>query len=131
MSSPSEWHVLIVDDEPDNLGVLKLVLEFNNARASTTTSGTECLRLLQEELPTFLLVDIQMPEMTGYELLSKIREHDEWRRVPIIAVTAHAMEGDAEQIMRAGFDGYISKPIDVLTLVEDLQTILDTDTGSV
>jgi len=63
--------------------------------------------------------------MTGYELLEQIRAHDAWRDLPVVAVTAHAMRGDADRIMRAGFDGYISKPVDVASLVDNLHSILE------
>jgi CheY-like chemotaxis protein len=126
MSDPSDWRVLIVDDDPDNVGVLELVLEFHNATTRVAASGQECLDILQaEESPTLLLVDIQMPGMTGYELLERIRSNEAWRDLPVVAVTAHAMSGDADRIMRAGFDGYLSKPVDVASLVDDLRSILE------
>lgn len=124
MNDPSEWRVLIVDDDPDNVGVLELVLGFHNASTRIAASGEECLRLMREAAPNLLLIDIQMPGMTGYELLEHIRANDDWRDIPAVAVTAHAMSGDADRVMRAGFDGYISKPIDVASLVDDLRSIL-------
>lgn len=125
MSDPSDWRVLIVDDDPDNVGVLELVLEFHNATTRVAASGQQCLDMLGEEIPTLLLVDIQMPGMTGYELLEEIRKHAAWRDLPVVAVTAHAMRGDADRILQAGFDGYISKPVDVASLVDNLQGILE------
>jgi two-component system, cell cycle response regulator DivK len=124
MSDPSNWRVLIVDDDPDNVGVLELVLGFHNAATRIAASGVECLDMLREETPTLLLVDIQMPGMTGYELLEHIRANAAWSDLPVVAVTAHAMRGDADRIMRAGFDGYISKPVDVASLIDDLNSIL-------
>ena len=125
MSDPSDWRVLIVDDDPDNVGVLELVLEFHNATTRVAASGQQCLDMLGEEIPTLLLVDIQMPGMTGYELLGRIRSNAAWRDLPVVAVTAHAMRGDADRILQAGFDGYISKPVDVASLVDNLQGILE------
>ena len=127
MSDPSNWRVLIVDDDPDNVGVLELVLGFHNATTRIAASGIECLDMLRKETPTLLLVDIQMPGMTGYELLEHIRANAAWRDLPVVAVTAHAMRGDADRIMRAGFDGYISKPVDVASLIDDLNSILQVD----
>jgi len=124
MNDPSEWLVFIVDDEPSNVGVLELVLDFHNATTRLATSGRECLELMNEELPSFLLVDIQMPEMTGYELLEKLRENEHWRDIPVIAVTAHAMSGDQTRIIQAGFNGYIPKPVNVTSLIDDLRNIL-------
>jgi two-component system, cell cycle response regulator DivK len=124
MHDLSEWRVLIVDDEPDNLGVIKLVLEFHDAQVRTATSGAECLELLNEEIPSLLLVDIQMPEMSGYELLEKIHLIEACQGIPVIAVTAHTMEGDPERVMEAGFNGYIPKPINAMNLVDDILTAL-------
>ncbi len=124
MVDQSKWNVIIVDDEKDNVGVMQMVFEFNDATVRPAYSGKECLVLLDQEVPSFLLVDIQMPEMSGYELLEKIREKDEWRSVPIIAVTAHARPEDEQEIMGAGFDGYIGKPISVMTLMDQISKIL-------
>ncbi|WP_119070952.1 response regulator [Aggregatilinea lenta] len=124
MIDPSQWHVLIVDDEPSNIGVLELVLDFHNVKTRLATSGQECLQMLAAERPSFLLVDIQMPGMTGYELLENIRDNEQWQDIPVIAVTAHAMSGDEEQIIRAGFKGYIPKPVNVTSLIDDLRHIL-------
>jgi CheY-like chemotaxis protein len=125
MNDLSEWRVLIVDDDPENVGVLELVLDFNNVPTRTASSGQECLQLMHEERPSVVLVDIQMPEMSGYDLLNKIRENKQWNDIPIIAVTAHAMRGDEERIIQAGFSGYISKPVNVTSLIDDLRDILD------
>jgi CheY-like chemotaxis protein len=124
MHDLSDWHVLIVDDEPDNIGVIELVLSYHNAIVRTAESGMECLQLMAEESPTLLLVDIQMPQMSGLELLEKIRKHETWRHIPVIAVTAHAMMGDSERFASAGFDGYIPKPISAMSLVNDLRPIV-------
>jgi len=120
----SKWNAIIVDDEKDNVGVMQMVFEFNDAKVRAAYSGKECLALLALEIPTFLLVDIQMPEMSGYELLQRIRENPQWSSIPIIAVTAHARSEDEQEIMNAGFDGYIGKPISVITLMDQLSKIL-------
>ncbi len=120
MHDLSNWQIMIVDDEPDNVGVVKLVMEFHNAEVQTAASGLECLKLLNYNIPTLLLIDIQMPEMSGYELLSEIRKQEKWRTIPAIAVTAHTMDGDAARILAAGFDGYIPKPVNSMTLVDEI-----------
>ncbi len=127
----SHWHVLVVDDEPDNLGVMELVLKFHKAAVRTAASGLECLQLMTEEAPTLLLVDIQMPEMSGLELLEKIRENVDWQHIPVIAVTAHAMIGDSDRFTSAGFDGYIAKPITAITFVSEVQSMIGTKIKSV
>ncbi len=124
MSDVTEWDVIVVDDEPDNIGVVELVLGFHNATVRGAESGYQCLQLLKERLPTFLLVDIQMPRMSGYDLLLEIQKEAVWARIPVIAVTAHTMTGDEQRIIAAGFSGYLPKPISAMTLIEDIQNIL-------
>lgn len=121
----SDWRVIVVDDEPDNLGVLELVLNFSKAEVRTADSASACLSALQDFTPTLMLIDIQMPEMSGYELLEKIRANPRWNGIPAIAVTAHAMLGDAEKVMAGGFDGYIPKPITAVTLVDEIMSIVN------
>lgn len=121
----SSWNVLVVDDEPDNLGVIELVLNFYEAKVRTAVTAIGCLSQMEEEAPTLLLVDIQMPVMDGFDLLKKVRENPTWQAMPVIAITAHAMTGDHERIIAAGFDGYIPKPISAMSLVSELQAFID------
>lgn len=125
MQNISDWLVLIVDDEPDNVGVVELVFEFHDAAVRSAGSGVQCLKLLEDDLlPTVMLIDIQMPVMSGYDLLARIREQERFRDIPIVAVTAHARQEDEQQIRAAGFDGYIAKPINVMTIAEDVFAIV-------
>lgn len=130
MSDVSDWKVLIVDDEPDNLGVLELIMDFHQINVRTADSGHTCLQKMEEETPTLVLMDVQMPGMSGTELMDKIRMRAEWSHIPIIAVTAHAMRGDDARMLAAGFDGYIAKPISAITLVDELKSILATRVGA-
>lgn len=125
MQNPAEWNVIIIDDEPDNIGVVELVLDFHDAKTRMATSGTQCLQLMVGEMPNLLLVDIQMPEMDGFALLELIRTNSYWQHIPAIAVTARVMPGDRQQILRAGFDGYIAKPISAMSFVDEVKTILN------
>jgi len=120
MEDRSIWDVVIADDEPDNVGVLELVLQFHGAQVRVASSGQECLALLEQRIPSVVLVDIQMPVMSGFELLERIRQRDIWRDLPVIAITAHVRQEDQEQIMAAGFDGYIGKPVNVVTLIDEI-----------
>lgn len=126
----SAWDVLVVDDEPDNRGVLEFVLDSYGATVRAAESAEECLRLMEERVPTLLLTDIQMPGVSGLELLAIVRERPEWRSIPMIAVTAFAMSGDRERILAAGFDGYLAKPLSVMELASDLQALVLAKTGS-
>lgn len=129
MHDLSDWNVLVVDDEPDNVGVIVLVLEYYNATVRTAVSGDECMAMLQAEMPTILLLDIQMPDISGFDLLEKIRKDPRWQHLPIIAVTAHAMSGDQERILSSGFDGYVPKPVNTMTLVDELKRFYDAKHG--
>lgn len=125
MQNPANWNVIIVDDEPDNIGVIKLVLDFHHAKSRIASSGTECLQLLGEETPNLLLIDIQMPEMDGMELLARIRNNKDWKHIPAIAVTARVMPGDRHVILDSGFEGYIPKPINATSFADEIKAILN------
>lgn len=125
MQDLSTWKVLVVDDEPDNVDVVQLILEFHDVKVWGASSAAECLALLEQHRPTMLLIDIQMPDMSGFDLLDLVREHAEWRDIPAIAITAYSMHGDRERIIQAGFDGYMSKPINAMSLVDELIAIMD------
>jgi CheY-like chemotaxis protein len=125
MDDLSTWNVLVVDDEPDNMGVVELVLGYHNASVQTATSGAQCLEMLEKQMPSLLLIDIQMPGMSGFELLKKIRADRRWQHIPTVAVTAHAMAGDMERILAAGFDGYVPKPVNAMTLVSELKLVVE------
>ena len=106
----AQWTVLIVDDEPDNLTVPKEVLSFYGATVHTAEDGVEALQLLETITPTFILLDLSMPKMDGWETIKHIRADPKTAHIPIIALTAHAMSGDKERVEAAGFSGYIAKP---------------------
>jgi CheY-like chemotaxis protein len=115
------WHVLIVDDEPDNLGVSKAILEFHGARVHTAKDGKEGLEILSGITPNVILLDLSMPHMDGWQLLKEIRSTPRLADLPVIAVTAHAMQGDRDKALEAGFDDYIPKPFRIATFVQDLK----------
>jgi CheY-like chemotaxis protein len=120
----SDWNVVIVDDEPDNRGVLEFVLSSYNATVRTAATGQQCLEMMEQKAPTLLLADIQMAGMSGMELLEKVRAHAAWNSIPVIAITAFAMPGDRERILGAGFTGYISKPLSVMKLVDQIKAVI-------
>lgn len=121
----NDWTVLIVDDEPDNLGVAQKVLTFNGAEVHIARNGVEGLAVLDKLKPTFILLDLSMPEMDGWEMFAKARSLDAMSDVPIIALTAHAMAGDKERVIEAGFDGYIPKPFRIDSFLQEIHQCLD------
>jgi two-component system, cell cycle response regulator DivK len=128
VNNPAQWQVLIIDDEPDNIGVAKLILEFNRAIVNSADSGSAGIDLLKKGLPTFLLLDIQMPKMSGWDVLKVIREDPGMKHLPVIALTAHAMVGDKERILAGGFDGYIAKPVSPITFIDQIKEVLSRPT---
>jgi CheY-like chemotaxis protein len=122
----SHWDVIVVDDEPDNIGVIEIVFNFHSVRFRAAESGQQCIDLLFERIPTLILADIQMPFMSGYELLKHIRAKPEWQPIPVIAITAHAMSGDHEQAIKAG----LAKPIEAMRLMQQIQDILAQKKGN-
>jgi two-component system cell cycle response regulator DivK len=120
MGEVSKWTVLVVDDEPDNLAIAQKVLTFGGARVYTAPNGVEGLKFLETITPTFVLLDLSMPEMDGWEMFRKLRSETSTQHIPVIALTAHAMAGDRERVMEAGFDGYIAKPFRLSTFMGEI-----------
>jgi two-component system cell cycle response regulator DivK len=118
------WQVLIVDDKFDNLALAEAALHFHGATVRRASSGSEGLDILENFAANLILLDLSMPEMTGWEMFEKIRAQSGFADVPVIALTAHAMQGDKERVLEAGFTGYIPKPFSVATIVSDIQAIL-------
>lgn len=113
--------VLIVEDEPDNLSVAIKILTFHGAEVCMAHNGVEGLQKLEELLPDLILSDLSMPKLDGWEMLQKIRANPKYDRIPVIALTAHAMAGDKDRIMQAGFDGYIIKPFLISTFLTEIE----------
>jgi two-component system cell cycle response regulator DivK len=119
-----DWIVLIVDDEPDNVSVARKILAFNGSTVYVARNGVEGLTILQTLQPTFVLMDLSMPEMDGWEMLNVMRANQELARIPVIALTAHAMTGDKERVLEAGFNGYIPKPFRINSFLDEIQSCL-------
>ena len=116
----TDWIVLVADDEPDSIELITDVLEYQGASVRSGNNGREALALLEHFKPTIILTDLSMPEVDGWGVLAKVRKNPDFVDVPIIALTAHAMSGDVERGLAAGFTGYITKPISPLSLVNDI-----------
>jgi CheY-like chemotaxis protein len=119
--NPSTWIVLVVDDEPDNLEVVAETLEFHGVTVKTASNGQDALTVLNGFTPNLILLDLSMPKMNGWETRTRIKSDTQTAPIPIIALTAHAMAGDADRALSAGFDGYMIKPINILTLINDIR----------
>jgi two-component system cell cycle response regulator DivK len=118
------WTIVVVDDEFDSLTVAKRILEFHGAAVYTAETGVEGLALIKSVLPRLVISDLSMPEMDGSSMLNHLREHEPTRDIPVIALTAHAMMGDRERVLAAGFNSYLTKPINAGTFTQCLVDIL-------
>ncbi|TDH29354.1 response regulator [Segetibacter sp. 3557_3] len=111
--------ILIIDDDSRNIFALSAVLRAKGFHCLTATGITEAFSCLNSGDPiAVILMDMMMPEMDGYEAIPKIRSFEQWKNIPIIAVTAQAMSGDKEKCLLAGADGYVSKPVDINLLMD-------------
>ena len=113
--------ILLIDDEPDNVEVVVDALEFMGISVKAASNGQEGLALLDEFTPDLILLDLSMPVMDGWETRKRLQSNEKTQHIPVVALTAHAMAGDKERALSAGFDGYVSKPINVLTFVDDVR----------
>lgn len=111
--------ILIVEDSPDNMKLFRTVLTLKGHEVQGLPGGEELFATLAAGRPELVLMDIQMPGKDGFALLAEIRASD-FRDLRVIALTAHAMSGDREKAMSAGFDGYITKPIDIRLFPEQV-----------
>jgi two-component system cell cycle response regulator DivK len=114
--------VLVVEDNELNLELVRDVLEFNGYLVRQARTGQEGIDAARAEALDLILMDLQLPDMDGREVLAEIRALGVSREMtPSVAVTAFAMKGDEERFLAAGFDGYIAKPIDVTTFADEIQ----------
>ena len=117
--------ILIVEDNEKNRKLVRDVLAFKGYRLAEAETGEDGVRLARELRPDLILMDIQLPGISGIVALGQIREDPEIGRTPVIAVTASAMTQDRQKIMAAGFDGYQSKPINVKEFLAAVRGMLD------
>ena len=116
--------VMIVEDNELNMKLFNDLLEAQNYETIQTSNGLEALDLARAHRPDLILMDIQLPEISGLEITKMLKADDELKHIPVIAVTAFAMKGDEEKIREGGCEGYIAKPISVPNFLETLSKFL-------
>jgi two-component system cell cycle response regulator DivK len=116
--------VMIVEDNELNMKLFNDLLEAQSYETIQTSNGLEALDLARAHRPDLILMDIQLPEVSGLEVTKWLKEDDELARIPVIAVTAFAMKGDEERIRQGGCEAYISKPISVMRFLETVKSYL-------
>ena len=114
----TDMRILVVEDNERNMRLFRDVLEAAGHRTLAATTGERAVQLAGEHAPDLVLMDIQLPGIDGLEALGRIRADERTRAMPVLALTAQAMEGDRERFLAAGFDGYLSKPVNIADLVE-------------
>ena len=116
--------VLIVEDNELNMKLFNDLLEANGRATLRTKSGVEAVKLAREHRPDLILMDIQLPEVSGLEVTRWLKEDAELRHIPVVAITAFAMKGDEEKILQGGCEAYLSKPISVAKFLETVNAFL-------
>jgi two-component system, cell cycle response regulator DivK len=117
--------ILIVEDNPKNLKLVRDTLQVKGYQTLEAETGEEGVRLAHERQPALILMDIQLPGITGVEALQRLRADPATQHTPVVAVTASVMPQDRTRIMAAGFDGFQGKPISVRELLATVREILD------
>ncbi len=118
------WVILVIDDTPDNLVVMQVVLKYHGAQVYTAESAEAGFEILKSVHPTVILMDIRMPKVNGIEMFKILKENPATSAIPVIAITAYAMDNDRDKFIEMGFDGYMPKPFDMFSFVSEVQQIV-------
>jgi Response regulators consisting of a CheY-like receiver domain and a winged-helix DNA-binding domain len=116
--------VLVVEDNEMNMQLVEYLLEEGGFQILKATSGEDALQVANADVPDLILMDIHLPGMDGLTVVREMKSLEKTKRIPILALTAHAMRGDKDRFLDAGCDGYITKPIDVKTFVSSIAKYL-------
>ena len=116
--------VLIVEDNELNMKLFNDLLEAHSFKTLQTRSGVEAVELARKHHPDLILMDIQLPEVSGLQVIQWIKDDEALRAIPIIAITAFAMKGDEEKIRKSGCEAYLSKPISVVKFLETVRNFV-------
>jgi len=119
--------VLIVEDNELNMKLFNDLLEAHGYATLKTSHGIEAMELARAHKPDLILMDIQLPEVSGLEVTRWLKADDELKSIPVIAITAFAMKGDEERIREGGCEAYMSKPISVSKFIATVKTYLEAD----
>lgn len=118
------WVIVLVDDEADSLEVAEILLMQYGAEVHTASNGVEGLTLIRKVRPKFVVTDLSMPGMDGWSLIEAMQHDRSMHEIPIVALTAHAMAGDRDRAIAAGFHNYLTKPLTPKSFYTDLMGVL-------
>jgi CheY-like chemotaxis protein len=116
--------ILVVEDTPANLALASKLLSAAGHQVLVASTAAEGVSAAREGSPDLVLMDLGLPDMDGWQALAQIRARPEGAQLKVVAFTAHAMVGDRERALASGFDGYLSKPIDVATFADDVTELV-------
>lgn len=123
--------ILVVEDNPMNMKVVLMTLKRHGYTMLEAVDGEEALEVATREKPDLVLMDIQLPKMDGLEVTRKLRQMPDFKQTPIIALSSYAMKGDREKGMEAGFDDYLSKPVNTRELPKVVEDMLFRGGGTI
>lgn len=123
--SLGNWHVLVVEDEADSMELVRGILEYHNITSTGASTAEEALEILQEMLPTLIIIDLSLPEMDGWGLLQALQSDPQFDNIARVAITAYHTPQVANDAIEAGFDAYFAKPIDATSFVRELQGVVE------
>ena len=116
--------ILVVEDNLPNRELIREILESCGHEVIEAEDGQQALERLKETKPDLVLLDLQMPVLDGYAVVRQLRQIPRLANLKILALTAYAMQGDREKVLQSGFDGYLTKPIDMAALTNEVQHLL-------
>ena len=120
--------ILIVEDNPQSMRLIEMILKAEDYTLLKAIDGEEALDIAEKEYPDLILMDVQLPDMDGMTVVRMLRENKVTKDIIILALTAYAMKGDKERMLRMGCDDYISKPIDVQGFINTVRRFLSSKT---
>ena len=113
--------VLVIEDNLDNMVLITDILEASGYSVLQADTGLKGVSMAEELMPDFIILDIQLPDIIGNEVLARIRANEKTHHIPVVAMTSYAMAGDRERLLAAGCDGYIEKPINPVMVMDQLK----------
>jgi CheY-like chemotaxis protein len=122
-----DWTVLVIDDDPDALEIVDALLTLYGAKVLTASNGRLGLDAIRQHRPRFVIADLSMPEMTGWDMVGVLKNDRTTLDIPVVALTAHAMAGDRNRALAMGFHNYLTKPLRPESFVTELLTLLAAD----
>ena len=116
--------ILVVEDNQDSRELVVKILKNKGYQLIEAADGEEAIAKVYSEKPDLILLDISIPKLDGFEVTKRLKEQEDLKNIPIVALTAHAMKGDREKFISIGFEGYISKPINIHELPDQVRSYL-------